>query len=284
MDFVDARELAEATAVLAERGPEVTLLAGGTDVMVQYLRGDLAPSTLLHVRGIAELVGIESNGRTVLGAATTYWQLMTDERVGARHPALVESAATVGGRQTQNVGTVAGNVVNASPAADLAPPLLVAEASVTLASASGARELPLDHFVLGRRTTDRRPDELVTCIALEPVGPRTGETYLKIGRRSAMEVAVVGLAARLAFAEGGTVSDARVAVCSVAPKPFRAREAEQELVGSRLEEATVREAGELLRRAASPIDDARATAAYRSRVLAPLLARAVAVCRERAGL
>ncbi len=285
MDFVDARELAEATAGLAERGPEVTLLAGGTDVMVQYLRGDIAPSTLLHVCGIAELVGIESNGRrTVLGAATTYWQLMTDEPVGTRHPALVESAATVGGRQTQNVGTVAGNVVNASPAADLAPPLLVAEASVTLASASGARELPLDDFVLGRRTTDRRPDELVTRIALEPVGPRTGETYLKIGRRSAMEVAVVGLAARLAFAEGGTVSDARVAVCSVAPKPFRAREAEQELVGSRLEEATVREAGELLRRAASPIDDARATAAYRSRVLAPLLARAVAVCRERAGL
>src|SRR5439155_27359274 len=124
----------------------------------------------------------------------------TDERIAGARPERVESAATGGGRQTQNIGTVAGNVVNASPAADLAPPLLVADASVTLASATGARELPLDDFVLGRRTTDRRPDELVTRVALEPLGPRAGETYLKIGRRSAMEVAVVGLAARLAFA------------------------------------------------------------------------------------
>jgi CO/xanthine dehydrogenase FAD-binding subunit len=284
MDFLDPPTLDEATAALADRGPEITLLAGGTDVMVQYLRGDIAPPALLHVRGIPELNGIEANGRTVLGAATTYWQLMTDERIRSRHPALVESAATVGGRQTQNVGTVAGNVVNASPAADLAPPLLVADATVTLASASGARELPLDDFVLGRRATDRRPDELVTRIAVEPLGERTGETYLKVGRRSAMEVAVVGLAARLSFAGDGTVADARLAVCSVAPKPFRAREAEQRLAGSRLEDDAVREAGELLRAAASPIDDARATAAYRSRVLAPLLARAVAACRERAGL
>src|ERR1044071_1501944 len=115
MDFLDPRTLSAAPAALADRGPELTLLAGGTDVMVQYLRGDISPAGLLHVRGIPELNGIEANGRTVIGAATTYWQLMSDERMRVRHPALVESAATVGGRQTQNVGTVAGNVVNASP-------------------------------------------------------------------------------------------------------------------------------------------------------------------------
>lgn len=284
MDFVDAGDLTQALAVLAERGSETTVLAGGTDVMVQYLRGDMRPATLLHVRRVSELSGIETGDlTTTLGATTTHWQLRTDERVGRAHPALAEAAATVGGRQTQNVGTVAGNVVNASPAADLLPPLLIADATVRLANSSGSRIVPLADFVVGRRETTRAPDELVTHVTLERIGERTGEVYLKIGRRHAMEVAVVGLAARLKFDGDGQVEDARLAVCSVAPVPFRATEAERALVGSDCRDGALREAAELLRRAAAPIDDARATAAYRTRVLTPLLERAVAGCRARAG-
>lgn len=280
--FWDAKELAEAWQILDERGEEATVLAGGTDVMVQYLRGDIAPLLLLHIRRLSELKGIAGDGATTIGALTTHRELATDPRIRDRHPALAEAAATVGGRQTQNVGTIAGNVVNASPAADLLPPLLVADAQVTLESRRETRLLPLPEFVLGRRRTARRPQELVTRLALEPLGPGMGEVYLKVGRRRAMEVAVVGLAARLAFAEDGTVTDARVAVCSVAPVPFRAAEAEAALLGSRLEPSRVEEAGRLLQQAAEPIDDVRATAAYRRRVLAPLLARAVALCRDRA--
>jgi carbon-monoxide dehydrogenase medium subunit len=284
MDFVDARELPEALATLAERGEEATVLAGGTDVMVQYLAGELAPSTLLHVRGIDALRGISSNGATRLGALTTHWQLMTSPEIGRDHAALGEAAATVGGRQTQNAGTVGGNIVNASPAADLLPPLLVANASLTLQSTSGTRELPLDGFLLGRKQTARRADELLTAVALERPGPRTGETYLKIGRRRAMEVAIVGLAARLTFDEDGTVADARLAVCSVAPTAYRASEAEASLRGTRLEKDAVTAAVQLLAASASPIDDPRATATYRRRVLAPLLERAVASCKTRAGV
>ncbi|HZV52926.1 MAG TPA: FAD binding domain-containing protein [Candidatus Dormibacteraeota bacterium] len=280
-DFVDARELAHALGTLQERGPEVTVLAGGTDVMVQYLRGDIRPRILLHVRRLAELKGMEFGARTTIGALTTHRELTTDARVLRAHPALAEAAATVGGRQTQNVGTIAGNVVNASPAADLLPALMVADAVVELTGATGTRRLPISDFVVGRRSTLRRPDELVTGFSLEPLPSMTAETYLKLGRRRAMEVAIVGLAVRLALTADGRVTDARIAVCSVGPRPFRAHQAEEPLIGSRLEEDAIREAGERLRQAAAPIDDLRATAAYRWRVLPPLLERAISTCHER---
>jgi carbon-monoxide dehydrogenase medium subunit len=281
--FIDARDLTEALDVLGKYGADATVLAGGTDVMVQYLRGDIRPTLLLHVRNVPELKGLSVVNPTVIGAATTHWQIVVNTGMRQAHAALAEAADTVGGRQTQNVGTIAGNVVNASPAADLLPALLIGDAKVTLASGSTTREIPLADFVVGRRSTLREPDELVVKLSLERAGVRTGETYLKVGRRGAMEVAIVGLAARVAFDEDGTVTDARIAVCSVAPTAFRVRDTERRLLGSKLDQETLREAGELLRRAAKPIDDARADAAYRTRVLAPLLERAARVCRERAG-
>jgi carbon-monoxide dehydrogenase medium subunit len=284
MDFIDAQAIDEAWATLDERASEATVLAGGTDVMVQYLRDEIAPSTLLHIRNLPELKGIEPNGRTEIGALTTHWELMTHPHIGKEHRALAEAAATVGGRQTQNVGTVGGNLVNASPAADLLPALLNSDGQVTMQSSGGERVLPLPAFLLGRKQTALRPTELVTRISLERAGPRTGEVYLKVGRRKAMEVAVVGLAARLSFAEDGLVTDARISVCSVAPTPFRASEAEAALVGSRLEGPAAAEAGRVLSASARPIDDVRATASYRRAVLEPLLGQALAICRTRAGI
>ena len=280
--FIDAEDLPTALEALSERGPDLTILAGGTDVMVQYLRGDIRPTGLLHIRRLADLTERTFGQRTSVGALTTHWQLVSDDMFRRAHPALAEAAATVGGRQTQNVGTIAGNLVNASPAADLIPVMLVSDGVVTLRSISGTRDLPVADFVVGRRSTSRRPDELVTRISLEPVGPLTGETYLKMGRRAAMEVAIVGLGARLTFGNDWVVRDARVALASVGPKAFRAKEVEARLVGSSLEDSVIREAGEMLRQAARPIDDPRATAAYRDRILPVLLQRALATCRVRA--
>lgn len=278
---VDTEE--EALAALAERGAEAHLLAGGTDVMVQYLRGEIDPALLLHIEGIGSLRGVRGNGTVVLGALTTHRRLATDPDIRRRFPALAEAAATVGGWQTQAVGTIAGNVCNASPAADTVPPLLVAGTIVHLASASDRRSLPLGDFLLGRRQTARRPDELVTALELPLPAALSGETYLKVGPRRGMEVALVGLAARLTFGDDRqTVDRARLALCSVAPHPFRAEEAETVLEGSRLEPEGVAEAGRLLVERAQPIDDPRATAAYRRRVLAGLLERAIEICRRRA--
>jgi carbon-monoxide dehydrogenase medium subunit len=282
MEFIGTHDVSEALAALDERGEDATVLAGGTDVVVQMLAGDLRPAALVHIGPLAELSGITPNDRTEIGALTTHWELGTSSTIREHHRALAEAALTVGGRQTQNVGTIAGNVVNASPAADLLPALLVANAQVAAANSSGRRSLALEEFLVDRKRTALAPNELVTSISLELPGPRTGQTYLKVGRRGAMEVALVGLAALVQLGEGDVIADARIALCSVGPKAFRVHEAEAALVGTRAEAAAVAEAGGLLQGAARPIDDVRSTARYRSRVLPALLARAVSMCVERA--
>ncbi len=281
--FVNATQIEQATELLIEHGSDACVLAGGTDIMVQYPRGQIAPRLLLHVREIPELQGLAvDDERTRLGALTTHRALATTPALANRHVSLCEAARTVGGRQTQNVGTVGGNVVNASPAADLLPPLLCSDARVTMRSARGQRTLALDEFLIGRKETALEADELVTELELDAPGPRTGDVYLKVGRRGAMEVALAGLAAHVEFDESGAVADARIAACAVAPTAFRATEAEQALRGRALEPDVVAEAGQLLARRASPIDDVRATARYRKRVLPRLLGRALEICRERA--
>lgn len=282
MDFIDARALDDALTLLAERGDETTVLAGGTDVVVDLLAGGLTSKTLLHVRRVPELHGIEAAERTRIGAATTHWTLANDPHIRSEHPALVEAALTVGGRQTQNVGTIGGNIVNASPAADLMPPLLVAEARLRLASANGDRELPLAEFVTGRKQTAREPGELLLGIDLERPGMRTGEAYVKLGRRSAMEVALVGVAARISLAEDETISDARIALCSVAPVAFRVPDAESLLVGAQPGPEPFGQAGIAAEAHAQPIDDVRSPAGYRRRVVPHLVRRALEVSLSRA--
>jgi carbon-monoxide dehydrogenase medium subunit len=282
MEFIDAHDVSEALAALDELGEDATVLAGGTDVVVQMLAGDIRPAALLHIRPLTQLGGIASNDRTNIGALTTHWDLATSSLIRENHRALAEAALTVGGRQTQNVGTIAGNVVNASPAADLLPALLVANARVVAVSSSGQRSLPLEEFLVDRKRTALAPNELVTSISLERPGARTGEMYLKVGRRGAMEVALVGLAVYVQLDEGDAIAEARIAVCAVGPRAVRVHEAEAALVGARGEDAAVVEAGRLLQGAARPIDDVRGTARYRSRVLPTLLASAVSACVERA--
>jgi carbon-monoxide dehydrogenase medium subunit len=281
VEFRSARSLEEALDWLEEIGVEAQVLAGGTDVMIQSMRHEIAPSFLLHIGRLDQLRGIARNGALDIGPLSTHRMLATNHTVQTALPALAEAAGSVGGWQTQEVGTVGGNLCNASPAADTAPPLLVANAHLRLHSKSGARELPLGEFLLGRRRTARRADELLTGITAEPCTPGTGEAYLKLGRRSAMEVAIVGVAVRLTLDGSNTVTEARVATCSVAPRPFRASSAEDILRGTKLEPASIAEAGLMLVEEASPIDDGRASAAYRRRVLPDLLARTIEICRSR---
>lgn len=278
-----AHDLDEALAVLAGSPKPVQVLAGGTDVGVQFLRGEIAPEHVLYIGGIEALRGITANGGLTLGALTTHRELAESPIVREEFAALAEAANQVGGRQTQNVGTVGGNVANASPAADLPPALLLADAEVRLASASGERTVALADFFLARRQTARRPDELVTALALERPRPRTSEAYVKLGRRRAMEIAIVGLAMRLSFDEAlEEIVDARVAVCAAAYRSYRAPEAEAALIGSTLDEETLAKAGRLAAGLASPIDDVRASAEYRTRVIGSLTIRAAQRCCSRA--
>lgn len=282
MEFCRVQTLDEALNHLAEWGADARVLAGGTDVMPQFLRGEIAADVLVHIEAIEELSEVSLSGRTTLGPLVTHRTLGTDAALGRAHPALTAAARTVGGWQTQTVGTIGGNICNASPAADTAPPLLVADACVTLSSRRGERRVTMMDFFVDRRKTVLDPDELLTAIDLEPLPLGAGEVYLKLGRRGAMEVAIVGIAVRLGFAGDGTVDSARIALSSVAPTPRRVPDAEAALIGSRLDSDTLDNAGDALRAASSPIDDARASASYRRRTLRGLLERAAIGCRDAA--
>jgi len=280
MQFCRTTTLEAALQARAEWGDDGRILAGGTDVMVQYLNGEISPKALIHIEGIDSLSAVRTEGRTTLGALTTHRTLATTPSLVGRHPALAGAAATVGGWQTQVKGTVGGNLCNASPAADTLPPLLVADAYVTLSSASGERRLPVGEFILDRRATALALNELLTSVDLEPLPEGSAEVYVKLGRRGAMEVALVGLAVRLGFTDEGVVEYARIAVCSVGPTPRRIPEAEAALVGSKLDAGALDAAGAALTAAATPIDDARSTASYRRRTLRGLLERAARHCQE----
>lgn len=281
MEVHAVESLDAALDFLAGHGDGCQVLAGGTDVMIQLSRGQISPSALLHIERVAELRQHTINGGASLGALVTHRELAKG-RLGSRFRSVAEAAATVGGLQTQSVGTIGGNVCNASPAADTLPALLVHDAELTLRSASGSRQVGLQQFLTGRRTTQRRADELLTEIRLPVPQGRTGDVYLKVGRRSAMEVAIVGLAMRLNFDTDGTVTQAAVALASVGPRPLRATGAEQALIGSRLEHEALVAAGAAALVEISPMDDIRASAGYRRRLIPGLLVRAAQTCRQRA--
>lgn len=284
MRFLSVQTVGEAVEVLAELGEDARPLAGGTDVMIQMRRGELTPEVLLHLEPISELRQITSVGSLQIGALASHDRIARSEHLRTFAPSVAQAAATVGGWQTQTVGTIGGNVVNASPAADLVPPLLVHDATVVLQSSGQQREVALSEFLVGRRSTTRRPNELLTEIRLGSHGERTGDSYFKVGRRGAMEVAIVGIAVRLTLAtDFETVEDARVAVCSCGPLPYRARECEQLLVGQAITPDVLAEAGRALVRSAQPIDDVRSTAAYRARLLPRVLAEAARRAAESIG-
>jgi len=285
MEFRSTTEVDEALDWLAELGADARILAGGTDVMMQRMAGDLPRTeSLVHVGRLGSLRAIDVvDGRVRIGALVTHHDLTVAPMVAGSLPALAQAASTVGGSQTQEMGTIGGNLCNASPAADLAPPVLMAGGVVSLCSRDGGmRTVAADEFFLGRRRTARRPDELAVAIDVEPLPPSAGEVYLKVGRRGAMEVALVGLASRLSFSDG-VVTAARMALCSVASRPIRVAAAENALIGRPADDASIAEAGWLAVDSVSPIDDQRATASYRRMLIPRLVSRAVTMCRARAG-
>lgn len=273
----------QALEALAEHGSAAQPLAGGTDVMVQLSRNEISPEVLVPIHELAELSTVETNGGVRVGALVTH-ETLANGALGPAYRSVAEAAHTVGGWQTQAVGTLGGNICNASPAADTLPPLLVHDAEVELRSRTGSRSLGLDEFLVGRRETLRTPDELLVSVGLAPTALRSGDVYLKVGRRSAVEVAIVGLAMRLDFDEDESVSQARIALASVAPVPLRVRTAEALLEGEALDGPLLDDVSAAVLGAISPIDDLRASASYRRLLVPGLVRRAAGICARRAGV
>ncbi len=276
--LLQPRTLDEALRWLAEL-PTARPLAGGTDLLVQLRDGRRAAETLVDL-GRLGLEGIrEVDEGLEIGACTRMETIASDPRIVARWPALARAAGLVGAWPIQCRATLGGNLVNASPAADTAPPLLVAGASVHLVSRRGERTLPLDMFFTGPGTTVLEPGELLLAVRL-PIPElfdreRLFERFVKIGPRREQIISVVSLAVRLHLA-GGVATRAAVALGAVAPTPVRAPRVEAALEGHRYTAAVRREALARLQEDMAPIDDLRAPAAYRRVAAAVVLDRCLA--------
>jgi CO/xanthine dehydrogenase FAD-binding subunit len=247
-------------------------IAGGTDVMVQYAAGKLVTRKLVSVWNLPELRGIEILPDEVwIGAGCTYTELREHKVIAREFPLLASAARWTGGIANQNRGTLGGNIVNASPAADSLPPLLAYEAELILVSVRGERRVPYVSFHTGYKTMRLAPDELIRAICLG----RGFSGYLhyarKVGARNAQAISKVCIAA-LGRHRGGVIEDVRIAVGSVAPVPFRLTEVERIVSGKSVELELVQLARKAAAAAIQPIDDIRSTAKYRVAVAGNLVA------------
>jgi len=275
-ELLRPRDLDEALALLAAR-PEARPLAGGTDLVVQLRAGRRAERVLVDLSR-AGLGGIrETAAGLEIGAGTTMDEIARDPRIGRAAPALARAASWVGAWPIQCRATLGGNLGNASPAADTAPPLLVAGARVRLRSATGGeRELPVAELFTGPGRTALAPGELIVAVLLpEPLSESGAERFAKLGPRREQVISVVSLAVRVVDRAGGRLRGVRIALGAVAPTPVRARRAEAVLEGSRPDRAALAAASEALAVDIAPIDDLRAPATYRRHAAAVLLRRAV---------
>ena len=281
--YLEPASVDEALTLLAAHGPQARLLAGGTDLMVLLRRHKIAPTCLIDVGRLPGLNTLATaSGEIVIGAGVCHRQIEASPLFRGALRALPEACATVGSVQIRNVATVAGNLCNASPAADTPPVLLTFGARVRLASAAGVRELPLEEFFLGYRSTALQAGELLTEIRLPAPPPRTGSRFEKLGRRRAMEISIACVAATVTLAADDRLSSVRIGLGSVAPTSLRARQAEALLQGQRLSDELLAAAGRAAAAECAPIDDLRATGEYRRLVVATLVERAVASAARRA--
>jgi CO/xanthine dehydrogenase FAD-binding subunit len=266
-----AATLDEAVRLLANEPGAWRPLAGGTDVMVQLGAGTLSNRQHVSIWGIRDLRRIDVDTEAVtLGALTTFSDILRHETLRSDFPLLGRAAADTGGIANQNRGTIAGNIANASPAADTPPALLVYDAQLELTSVRGRRTVPYERFHSAYKQMDLAPDELITAVRL-PRRRGWHQHYRKVGARRAQAISKVCFAGA-ALLEAGGIADIRLAFGSVAPTVVRAIDTEALLRGISVDGGSVDRAGAALVAELRPIDDVRSTATYRRQVAVNLLA------------
>jgi len=273
-EYLVPESLQEALQMLSDR-PEAIPLAGGTDLLVQVKEGSRSVETLLSLKRVTELRQYAYNGALTLGSTVTVGRIAADPQIQQVYAALAMGAGLIGSVQIRNVATVGGNLCNASPSADTAPPLLVLGAQAVIASVQGERTIPLEEFFEGPGRTALQAGELLTAITLPQPAQRSGSFYLRHTPRARMDLAVVGVAAAVTVEADGSIVDARLALGAAAPVPLRARQAEALLAGQVLTDELWREVGATAAREAEPIDDQRASAEYRRHLVDVLTRRAL---------
>ena len=273
-DFHEPATIEEACRTMVELGPEAKPLAGGTDLIVNMKKKILSPAHLVSLSRIGDLKQIAlSNGGIRIGAGMTVSELAESNEIENRFKALSTGARGLGSPLIRNLATIGGNLVSARPAADLPPPLMAYGAEVLIKSQSGERSIPMEDLFLGPGETVIEPHEILTEIRMNNPLPNSGAAYFKLGVREALEISLVNVAAFISLDDVDSIKEARIILGSVAPTPIRSESAEKVLLGEKPTGKLFNQAGKEAAKECRPIDDFRASAAYKRAMVEVLTSR-----------
>ncbi len=273
----------EAVALLAGASGVAKVLSGGTDLLVQLRSGRVKPDLIIDTKRIAGIMEIrQENGEWVIGAATPGAVIEAHAGLKRDWPGVVEAMDLIGSTQIQGRATLAGNLCNASPAADSVPAMIAAGALAVVIGAKGTREVPVEQIPVGPGRTSLAKDEFLIAIKLPAQAPRTGDAYLRMIPRTEMDIAVVGCGVCVILDEKGVCTAARVSLGAVAPTVLVVKDAADALIGRTLDDATLAKLDAAARAACSPINDKRGTIDYRTKVAGVLARRTAAIAFQRA--
>jgi aerobic carbon-monoxide dehydrogenase medium subunit len=282
LDYVAPSSVREACLLLEEHDGALAL-AGGTDILVGLEAGKISPKLAVDLSRIPGLAGIEETAAAItVGALTTMTAVSRAEVVKRFFPALAFAAGAMGCWQVRNLATLGGNLCNASPSADTAPPLILYDAVALIDGLDGPREMPLAEFLTGPGCTDLSGGEILVGVRVSKPSPEFRSAYVRRALRKSMDIPIVNLAVGVTL-DDGAVTEARLVLGAVATTPIRALEAERLLVGSPLDEEHIAAAAVAAAAASRPIDDVRASAQYRRQMIEVFTRRALLALAEGRG-
>ena len=276
-DFFSPGTLKETSELLVKYGREAKLMAGGTDLLVRMKDEEVSPGYVVDLKRISGLNNVECDGNHMkIGALTTIHEVEVSPLIRRDFEVIAEAASVLGSLQIRNKGTVGGNLCNASPSADLAPPLIALDGKVKIFGKDGDRVERLENFFVGPGITILNLGEILTEIQIPVPPPNSWGTYLKFSPRRAMDLAVVGVATLLTLNPLDSVcTKARIVLGAVAPTPLRARKSEQILEGNQIEKNLIHQVSDLAAEESSPISDIRSSAWYRREIIKVLVGRSI---------
>ncbi len=261
--YLRPKNLQEAVEQLGRYGEEAKILAGGTDLIPMIRDCLITPKTMIDISFLDELRYIREEGDMIkIGALTTHSEILKSPLINGKTGVLAKAEKVLGATQIRNRGTIGGNLCNASPAADTAPPLMVLNAKLKAISVEGERIIPIEEFFTGPRKNALKPNEILVEVQVSPEPEKSGSSFIKLGRRRALTLSVVSTAALIVM-DGVKCRDARIALGAVAPTPVRAKETEKLLINKELNGEVISSAAEKVVEEINPITDIRGSAEYR---------------------
>ena len=277
-EFLSPKSIKEAISLLAKYGPKAKVIAGGTDLISEMRWGEWRPQYVLGLSQIPGLDEIQFDKTTGLrmGAACTIGEIERSKVIKEYYPLLAQAASVLGSMEIRNRATVGGNLCTAAPSADMPPSLLVLGAKAVMATQKGEKVAALEDFFTGPKKTILNHDKILVRLEIPPMEPNSAGEYIKFGRRNAMEIAMIGVAALITLEDGNnTCKAARLAFATAAPTPIRSKEAEKVLTGKKLIGEIIDLAAETASNEASPRTSWRTTEEYRRDLIRALTRRAI---------